>query len=301
MKKFLIVFILAFCVAIPGCKKDPVFYTITSSVSSGGTIDPLGISSVEAGSSIIYTIKPDANCSISSIKVDGVDFPVSSTIEIKNVSSNTEIKVLFTVNTYTISASADFGVDLTPSGVFTGVKEDTTLVFVYKAVTDRSIRWISVNGNGVFTNQSSSYYLVGEDSILVKAKDNYDLHLKSISNDSLEIMAGPWYLQESWLQDLTDSTWAQSYLDNGWLTEKLVFSEFGGSFGNTEGGSATWYDKNGKISGGPYGWYIKDKILNIGSNYTIVYLDNRKMVLDAILNDGAYISRDTYTHTPKKL
>jgi len=294
MKKFLIVFILALCVAIPGCKKDPVFYTITSSVSGGGTIDPLGISSVEAGSSIIYTIKPDANYSISSIKVDGIDYPVSNTIEIKNVSSNTEIKVEFTINTFTITASADFGVVLDPKGVFTVASGDS-MKFSFSMMPDRSIKSIQINGNAVNTYPNQNYVLEGN-NIYIKVKEDASLKIQSISNDSLYIMSSTgWYLQEFWTQDLRDSSWHEMAPEDSYFREKLVFTDFAG-------GSATYYDENNKIYGGPYIWSIEGKKLDIANlTYTIVYLDSKKLVLDEILNDGAYLSRKTYTHIAKKL
>ena len=219
MKKFLIVFILALFIAIPGCKKDPVFYNITSSVTIGGTIDPLGISSVEAGSNIIYTIKPDENYNISSIKVDDIDFPVSNTIEIKNVRSNTEIKVVFTLNTFTITALAGGGVVIDPKGVFI-VASGKSMTFSFNAIDDRTITSIKVNNNQANTYPNKNYVLF-KDSITLNIYENTTLRVESISNDSLNIM-GSWYLQQSFW--MIDGKWCVSYPDAAAFTERTVYS-----------------------------------------------------------------------------
>lgn len=152
MNKILISILFLF-VALAGCKKDPVNYTITSSVSAGGTIDPLGVTSVEEGSSVIYTIKPDDHYSIASIKVDGVEAPVSGTVEIKNIKSNKVIRVEF-VKSLTITASVE-GADgvIDPKGILKITEDDLTKgKVIYHFIPDSDYVILSVTLNGVKQN-----------------------------------------------------------------------------------------------------------------------------------------------------
>lgn len=97
MKNTYIVFLLILSIIIWRCAKeqDSVLYTITSSSSVGGTIDPIGKTILTAGDSISYRIKPSPNYSIKAIIVDGIEQPVSNVYKFKNVSSDGEIIVEF--------------------------------------------------------------------------------------------------------------------------------------------------------------------------------------------------------------
>ena len=108
MNKYLIAFAVLFLVTLVSCTKDQE-YTITTSINAGGTIDPPGVTGVEAGSSMVFIIRPDDTYHISSIKLDGVNVTISNTIEINDVGSNHEIQVEFAKNTVTITAIASEG------------------------------------------------------------------------------------------------------------------------------------------------------------------------------------------------
>lgn len=103
-----------------------------------------------------------------------------------------------------------------------------------------------------------------------------------------------WYLHEDLSLDLRDSIWYEMAPEDSYFKLKLVFTDYAG-------GSAVYYDENNKIFWGPYDWSIKEKILNLGDlKYTIVYVDNKKLVVD-IKTSNNNLTRRTYTHTPKKL
>jgi hypothetical protein len=153
MNKKWIAFILLFA-ALLGCKKDPVFYTIIASVSKGGTINPMNNINVESGKSIVFTITPDANYVVSSIKVDGVDVPVANTVEIKNVDSNKEIRVVFALATFTVTASATSGGTIEPSGI-TNVEVGKSQI--YKIIPDVDFGISSIKVDGVAQPISDTY------------------------------------------------------------------------------------------------------------------------------------------------
>ena len=95
MKNTWIAILMILSFVIFGCSKeqDPILYTITSSATSGGTINPCGVTNVNTADSVIYIIKPNKYYSIKSIKVDGIEQPIFNTYKFKNVFENREIKV----------------------------------------------------------------------------------------------------------------------------------------------------------------------------------------------------------------
>lgn len=111
MKNLHIALLLILSIIIWRCTKeqDSVLYTITSSSSVGGTIDPIGKTILKAGDSISYIIKPTLNYSIKAIIVDGIEQPVSNVYKFKNVSSDGEIKVEFQSKNILIDIFCDSG------------------------------------------------------------------------------------------------------------------------------------------------------------------------------------------------
>lgn len=195
---------------------------------------------------------------------------------------------------YTISASANMGVVLNPQGKYT-VKNGVSMVFSYLVDSGRQVRFRKVNGGVIASYPNKLYEQINDTSIMLTADhSDVSLRIESISNDSINIMGAGWYLQESWDQDLIDNSWSKLIPEDKEFKLKIVFTDYAG-------GSATWYDENNKIFGGPYVWFIQGKILSVGSSkFTIVYLDNKKLVLD--IKTSLYsVNRKTYTKIPKKL
>ena len=70
-------------------------FTLTSSAGSGGTISPLGTSTVAGGGSKSYKITPKVGYGISSVQVDGVSVGAVSAYTFSAVNANHSIKALF--------------------------------------------------------------------------------------------------------------------------------------------------------------------------------------------------------------
>lgn len=96
---------------------QPTTYTITSSATEGGTISPLGETSVTEGTSQTYTITPDEGYIISDVLVDGESVGAISSYTFTDIQDNHTIAALFTQETqapapatsttrYTITATA---------------------------------------------------------------------------------------------------------------------------------------------------------------------------------------------------
>src|SRR5882672_1614304 len=93
-------------------------YTLSSSAGAGGTISP-GSASVACGGSQTFTITPGPCSSIASVLVDGNPVGAVSSFTFSNVTANHTISASFTLNSYTITASAGSGGTIAPSGVST--------------------------------------------------------------------------------------------------------------------------------------------------------------------------------------
>ena len=93
-------------------------YTITASAGSGGGVSPDGAVSVTEGGSRTFSITPDANYSIASVFVDGVNQGAISTYTFTNVTANHTITANFTWTggdtvTYPLTITAGTGGSIT--------------------------------------------------------------------------------------------------------------------------------------------------------------------------------------------
>ena len=94
-------------------------YTITSSTGPGGSITPLGVTTLNFGASQSYTIAAATGYGIADVKVDGVSVGAVSSYNFGNVTAGHSIVAAFAANSYTISASADSYGTISPVGATT--------------------------------------------------------------------------------------------------------------------------------------------------------------------------------------
>ena len=92
-------------------------YTITATNGSGGNISPAGLSAVNYGGSITFSIKPATGYKIAGVSVDGVSVGAVTSYAFSNVTANHTIVATFAINTYTVSASAGIGGTISPAGI----------------------------------------------------------------------------------------------------------------------------------------------------------------------------------------
>ena len=91
-------------------------YNIVASSGSNGTVTPGGTTTVNYGANQTYSIIPATGYSISNVTVDGSSVGNAGTYTFSAVSANHTISASFAVSTYTITASADTGGTISPSG-----------------------------------------------------------------------------------------------------------------------------------------------------------------------------------------
>jgi formylglycine-generating enzyme required for sulfatase activity len=91
---------------------------ITATTGEGGSISPSGNVKVAKGSSQSFNISPNVGYSILDVKVDGVSKGNISSYIFSNVTTDHTIKASFIsiINTFTITATAENGGSISPSG-----------------------------------------------------------------------------------------------------------------------------------------------------------------------------------------
>ena len=91
-------------------------YTITASAGTGGSIAPSGAVVVSCGADQAFNVTADACYSIADVLVDGVSVGAVSSYTFTNVQADHTISASFSLNSYTITASAGLGGSIAPSG-----------------------------------------------------------------------------------------------------------------------------------------------------------------------------------------
>ncbi len=137
-------------------------YTLTASASSGGTISPSGQVAVDHGASRSFTITPDAGYHIDSVVVDGVNQGTPSSYDFTNVTADQWISAHFSINVYTLAASATSGGNITPSGAV-GVNHGASRSFTITPDTGYHIDSVVVDGVNQGTPSSYDFTNVTAD------------------------------------------------------------------------------------------------------------------------------------------
>ena len=91
-------------------------YTVTSSSSSGGSITPTGVSTVNYGASLSYVVAPSTGYKTDSVKVDGARVDSLLYYTFTNITADHTIAGYFSLSTYTLVASSDSNGTISPSG-----------------------------------------------------------------------------------------------------------------------------------------------------------------------------------------
>jgi hypothetical protein len=97
----------------------PITYTITSSVSAGGTITPSGSRSVTYGANQTYSITPNTGYYISDVVVDNASVGAVASYTFNNVTANHTVSATFAIYTYSLTSTAGAGGSISPSGSLT--------------------------------------------------------------------------------------------------------------------------------------------------------------------------------------
>ena len=133
----------------------PVTYTITSSAGTNGSISPATSVSVNPGASQTFTITPNAGYKVASVTVDGTTLgsPVTS-FTFSNVTANHSIAATFTINTYTITASAGANGSISPA-TSVSVNSGASQTFTITPNTGYKVASVTVDGTALGTPATS--------------------------------------------------------------------------------------------------------------------------------------------------
>ena len=139
---------------------DPLEYTITTTVSEGGTINPVLVQ-VPTGSSQVFTITPSPGYQIASVLVDGVNQGSVNSYTFYNVQSPHTIAVIFTIinnqpNAVNLSLKPGWNFVSTPKTladgmntagvVFAGVDTAARSIYLYNA---RDLTWEAMTASSI--------------------------------------------------------------------------------------------------------------------------------------------------------
>ena len=123
-------------------------YTITAIAGNGGSISPIGVSRVNYGTTPNYAITPNTGYLIDSITVNGNKVPNVNNYTFDSVKSNQTIKVVFKLQTFTITTSAGNEGRISPQGV-SNVNYGATPSYTITPNIGYEIDSIIINGNKV--------------------------------------------------------------------------------------------------------------------------------------------------------
>jgi ABC-type transporter MlaC component len=161
-------------------------FTITASAGANGSISPNGGTPVNAGGAQGYTITPNANYHVLDVLVDGVSVGAVTTYNFTNVLANHTIAASFAIDTYSITASANTGGTITPSGVV-NVNAGGSQSFAIAPSTGYHVFDVIVDGSsvGVVANYGFTNVLANHTIVARFAINSYTLNVSIVGSGSV--------------------------------------------------------------------------------------------------------------------
>ncbi|MES2431414.1 MAG: hypothetical protein V4556_10775, partial [Bacteroidota bacterium] len=199
-------------------------YTITASAGSNGVIDPDGVTNVNYGGSVVYTITPDGGYHVEDVLVDGGSIGAVTDYTFSNVTTDHTIDVTFASNCsgytftnalndydYTNGANWECGIAPSPTeGADIMVNPDVVLFlgedFVLGNITFSNGSSIDMNGYqltingavsgpGTFTGSSASNLIIGGDAGTLNFTEGANtIHNLTLEDGSSATLGSPAYI-----------------------------------------------------------------------------------------------------------
>lgn len=140
-------------------------YTVTTNAVTGGTITGAG-SSANCGSSVTFSVNPDACYTIGNVTVNGTPVTLTgNSYTINNVSANVAIAATFVQTVYSVLTNVGFGGSISGLGSTVGCGDDLT--FTITPIDCYEIGTLTVNGVAVSpTDNSYTIDNVSEDIVI---------------------------------------------------------------------------------------------------------------------------------------
>src|SRR6266508_4082016 len=118
--------------------------TIAASAGANGAISPIGTVGVASGSTQVFNITPNTGYKIDTVTVDGGAVATNPTYTFSNITVNHTISATFSVNTFTITASAGSNGSISPSGIVS-VNSGATTTFTMTPNTGYYLSNLSID------------------------------------------------------------------------------------------------------------------------------------------------------------
>jgi len=93
--------------------------TVMASAATGGSVTPSGTTQVNEGTDLTYSIVPAVGYRVADVLADGISVGAVSSYTFSNITSSHTISAVFSVMTYTLTASSASGGSIDPSGSLT--------------------------------------------------------------------------------------------------------------------------------------------------------------------------------------
>lgn len=145
-----------------GAKFTKIEYTITSSSSEGGAINPAGETSVEHGDNLSFTLTAETGYELKALRVDGTDKKQDvrdGTYTLNNIRSDHEIVAEFGLIEYTVTTQVSAGEGtVTPSA--STVSHNGSVTFTIEPGAGYVLGKLLVNSNDVTGEVSDGVYVL---------------------------------------------------------------------------------------------------------------------------------------------
>lgn len=120
-------------------------FSISASATEGGTITPAGVRSVSRNGSMTYQIAPNTGWKIKAVLVDGQSVGAVSSYTFRSITGDHSIAAQFERQSYSISASANQGGSISPSGI-SYVLYGGSLTFTVTPNAGYEVDYVAVDG-----------------------------------------------------------------------------------------------------------------------------------------------------------
>jgi ABC-type transporter MlaC component len=130
----------------------PITYDLTATAGANGTVDPVGVSTVNSGASKTYSITPATGYKVADVLVDGVSAGKLTSYTFSTITANHSISASFeplvvNVDYFVITATPPTNGTITPAGTTNVLKGSDSPLYTVTPATGYVI--VSVGDNGV--------------------------------------------------------------------------------------------------------------------------------------------------------
>ena len=269
-------------------------YEITASVEGEGTISPVGTTTVLCGDNATYSFAPATGWHLTEVRVDDEPVEATDTYTFTDVRGSHTITAQFSINEYSVTATAGDGGSVTPAVSEASYGEDVTISI--NAAACYHIDSVFADGAYVGAVESYTFENVTADHTLSAtfARNDYEITASVEGNGTISPVgtttvlcgdnatysfapAAGWHLTGLLVDgEAVDSTSTYTFTDvrgNHTITAQFVLNEYRVTATAGDGGRVT----------------PSDTTVNYGSDVTIEITAVDCYRIDSVFADGVYV------------